>query len=78
MGDIIDRAQQYDEQYREIAIASHFSSRIAQRHQPRAADCIDCGEEIPADRREAVPDATRCIGCQEKHERIYGRNGWLT
>jgi phage/conjugal plasmid C-4 type zinc finger TraR family protein len=34
-----------------------------------AADCADCGEPIPAARREALPAATRCRDCQEDHER---------
>lgn len=29
-------------------------------------DCANCGEEIPAARRKALPSATRCIGCQTK------------
>jgi len=27
--------------------------------------CIDCGEEIGAARKKAVPSATLCIECQE-------------
>lgn len=37
------------------------------------ADCDDCGELIPPERRQAAPFATRCIGCQaavEMHQRI--------
>jgi phage/conjugal plasmid C-4 type zinc finger TraR family protein len=32
-------------------------------------DCVDCGDPIPTERREALPNATRCIGCQEANER---------
>ncbi|MBZ9576760.1 TraR/DksA family transcriptional regulator [Modicisalibacter sp. MOD 31.J] len=28
------------------------------------AECVDCGEEIPAARREAAPGAHTCIECQ--------------
>lgn len=73
MGDIIDRAQYYDEQYRQLAIAAHFAGLQAHTDRPVAADCIDCGEEIPVARRKAAPSAIRCIECQAKHERIYGR-----
>lgn len=31
--------------------------------------CEDCGGEIPAARREAVPGCTRCIRCQEQFEK---------
>lgn len=34
-----------------------------------AAECIDCGREIPAARRAALPSAERCVGCQSIHER---------
>ena len=33
------------------------------------ADCLDCGEPIPARRREKHPTAVRCVPCQEQHER---------
>lgn len=28
--------------------------------------CLDCGEAIPAARREALPGAVRCLDCQEQ------------
>nr|WP_236783871.1 TraR/DksA C4-type zinc finger protein [Azospirillum humicireducens] len=31
--------------------------------------CIDCDTAIPPARRAALPSATRCVDCQEKHER---------
>lgn len=31
--------------------------------------CIDCGAEIPARRLELMPEAVRCIQCQERLER---------
>lgn len=31
--------------------------------------CIDCDNEIPEKRRQAVKGCTRCIHCQSKHER---------
>lgn len=34
-----------------------------------ADDCAECGNAIPAARRAAMPSATRCVGCQGKHER---------
>ncbi|MCU7371602.1 TraR/DksA C4-type zinc finger protein [Paucibacter sp. O1-1] len=33
-----------------------------------AADCEDCDEQIPPERRQAAPFATRCLGCQQAHE----------
>jgi phage/conjugal plasmid C-4 type zinc finger TraR family protein len=43
--------------------------------------CEDCGEEIPAARRQAVPGARRCIQCQteadqgEVRSQPYNRRG---
>lgn len=33
-----------------------------------AADCKDCGSEIPAARRAAAPWSDRCFTCQEEFE----------
>jgi phage/conjugal plasmid C-4 type zinc finger TraR family protein len=30
--------------------------------------CEDCGNQIAAERLEALPEATRCIGCQSAWE----------
>ena len=30
--------------------------------------CVDCGQEIPAARLEAIPEATRCIEDQARYE----------
>lgn len=32
-------------------------------------ECIECGDEIPAARRKALPSAERCITCQSRLER---------
>ncbi len=42
--------------------------RRARSRLPRgesARECAECGETIPAARREAVPGVTLCVGCQE-------------
>jgi len=38
-------------------------------------DCASCGEEIPAERLQALPFAIRCIGCEEirEHEGAHAR-----
>jgi DnaK suppressor protein len=35
--------------------------------------CADCGADIPVERLRAQPAALRCIGCQTRHEKTYGR-----
>lgn len=31
--------------------------------------CIECGEDIPDKRRQAVPGCTRCVRCESEFER---------
>jgi phage/conjugal plasmid C-4 type zinc finger TraR family protein len=49
---------------------------------PSLTHCEECGEEIPAPRREAVPGVRLCLGCQDKRDRdqsasfaLYNRRG---
>jgi RNA polymerase-binding transcription factor DksA len=41
--------------------------------------CVDCGQEIPAERLEAVPESTRCVKDQTayeaRHRQISGGSG---
>jgi DnaK suppressor protein len=32
--------------------------------------CVDCGSELPAERLEARPEASRCVNCQQKVEAV--------
>ena len=32
--------------------------------------CVDCGNEVPAGRLEAKPEAARCLACQSKQDRL--------
>lgn len=46
----------------------------AERARARKAEgsygvCEDCGQKIAPERVEALPDATRCVGCQGAWER---------
>lgn len=51
------------------AVAGVRSQLEKQRAQPSAEFCVDCGEEIPQSRREAVPGVQLCIYCKTKSER---------
>ena len=33
------------------------------------AECIECGDEIPQRRREALPGITTCVACQMTRDR---------
>lgn len=43
----------------------------ARRQLPRGdslENCAECGDSIPAARREAVPGVRLCVACQAKHD----------
>lgn len=63
--DTVDQAQLQNDLANQAAIAR----AAAQKSGPGRADCEDCGNEIPAERRAANPSATRCVYCQAAHEK---------
>jgi DnaK suppressor protein len=80
-GDFLDVAQGIEHQ--ELARLS--ASRLTQRARrlrmalTRVSDgeygvCSECGGTIPPKRLLAVPDASTCVACQERLERV-GRAG---
>lgn len=62
MSDIIDRAndQAQEELNRNLAKAQRFDT-------PSLTECIECGEDIPEQRRR-LGGVTRCIDCQNNVE----------
>ena len=45
------------------------ATRAAERRAAGAYGvCEDCGEAIGRDRLEFLPDSTRCVRCQSKHD----------
>lgn len=42
----------------------------AQRQRPSAAECEECGEDIPKARQLAIPGVQLCVYCQERAERF--------
>ncbi|HEM8561045.1 TPA: TraR/DksA family transcriptional regulator [Citrobacter farmeri] len=58
--EIIDQASEQEEMMREQAIAAHRINRNA----VSAEHCSECGEDIPAPRRAALPGCQTCAECQ--------------
>lgn len=67
MADKADIANDYIEWRTEQAMAARAC--LATQAAVGREDCIDCGEEIPAARRERLPGATTCVSCQTFRER---------
>jgi RNA polymerase-binding transcription factor DksA len=36
-------------------------------------DCLDCGEHLSDERREAMKNAVRCVPCEEIHAQMEAR-----
>lgn len=62
--DIIDTAAEIEELQRNAALSAHRLNRNA----VSAERCEECGEDIPAPRRAAVPGCQTCASCQEEIE----------
>ena len=58
--DTIDAASELTQQRIEMAVAAHRLNRNA----VSAEHCEECGEDIPAPRRAAVPGCQTCAECQ--------------
>jgi phage/conjugal plasmid C-4 type zinc finger TraR family protein len=68
--DEFDAAQACDEQLREIALRNAAQQRATLAGAGRD-DCEDCGEPIPARRRQVLPGATRCVDRQSRFDRTH-------
>lgn len=66
MADIIDNASEIEELQRNAALSAHRIDRSA----VSAEHCEECGEEIPAPRRAAMPGCQTCAECQIRKERM--------
>lgn len=71
MADIIDTAAEIEELQRNAALSAHRIDRNA----VSAERCAECGEDIPAPRRAAVPGCQMCASCQADLELIRKQRG---
>jgi DnaK suppressor protein len=46
---------------------------LARMDEGRYGQCVDCATQINADRLVIQPFATRCTGCQDRHDRTVRR-----
>lgn len=72
MADIIDSASEIEELQRNAALSAHRIDRSA----VSAEHCEECGEEIPAPRRAAVPGCQMCSDCQSLRELKIKQRGF--
>lgn len=65
MTDIVDRA---NEQAQRILDEALSNAKLAAPNDTQ--ECIGCDKAIGANRKQAMPSATRCIDCQTKYEKV--------
>lgn len=58
---------------RESQELKYIEAALARIDEGTYGICADCDEEIAHARLKAYPMAARCLACQEKYERLYGR-----
>lgn len=75
-GDDLDRAEGLAAAEREAGIRRACATLAALTRavgvDPDCTECEACGGDIGAARKAAAPWATRCITCQQAHERGRG------
>jgi phage/conjugal plasmid C-4 type zinc finger TraR family protein len=64
--DDIDRIQELEDSKLAASIAAISRFVATAVDDP---ECVDCGEEIPLERRTKMPSARRCVDCQGTFER---------
>lgn len=64
--DIADIAQNQIEHDLLVAMQNHPSNPDAES----LTHCLECGDEIPQARREAIPGCELCVDCKSIRERI--------
>lgn len=64
--DKVDIATDYQQHMLDVQIAKH---RIVAPMQASSEFCVECGLEIPAERRHAVPGVDTCVHCRTIQER---------
>lgn len=78
--DDADRTQAATERYEDAALKAYFAGKTNRggRNQglkPQGSGpssrvfCKDCGNPIPKERLEALPETERCVPCQRLYER---------
>ncbi len=65
MADEIDRAQAHNEYFQNEMLQRQLRSSEA---RPSRSHCVDCDDQIPLSRQQALPGVQRCIGCQQTLE----------
>ena len=67
-----DAAADYQARLNAAGVTASQEELNRQMAGPTLEICVDCENEIPAERRKKQQGCTRCIDCQRVHERLTG------
>ena len=59
--------------HRDVEELRAVEGAIRRLAQGQLGTCTDCGGPVGARRLEALPTATRCIACEERHDKTHAR-----
>jgi len=57
--------------HRDVEELRAVEAALERLAQGRLGTCTDCGEPVGAKRLEVQPTATRCIACEQRHEKTH-------
>ncbi len=66
--DICDDASATETKFQQMALANHLAGAKSPTKIESQTHCLECEEEIPQGRREAIKGCTLCITCQANQE----------
>jgi phage/conjugal plasmid C-4 type zinc finger TraR family protein len=73
MPDEVDAATGYNEDFQAYVLEQQQRNREPANYT--GTDCVDCGDEIPEERRKAQPGCRRCLSCQADFELLEDWRG---
>lgn len=72
--DPADRASEIQERVDAAAKAAAVHTGTGVNRSPHASPlCVECGHGIPAERLAVMPEASRCVDCQDELEQSERR-----
>ncbi len=66
--DICDDASATETKFQQMALANHLAGTKLSANTESQTHCLECEEEIPQGRRDAIKGCTLCTTCQAERE----------
>ncbi|ELU8401749.1 TraR/DksA C4-type zinc finger protein [Vibrio fluvialis] len=66
--DFCDDAAETEAKFQQMALANHLAGAKRAANTESETHCLECDEEIPQGRRDAIKGCKWCTACQSKRE----------